>query len=120
MRLRRTCDEQMRKVLFAGHDLAGLLDPVFAEGSLQPVDDRTFDAQAGVAPVILILPMPRPLLGQTKSTDVADAAVDDRFLAMIAVVETSEVGERGAVETDELHTRVEHQRAQLLVHLVAA
>src|SRR3954468_15962390 len=105
MRLRRTRDRQMREVLFAGHDLAGLLDPVFAERSLQPIDDRTFDAQPGIAPVILVLPMPCPLLGQTEAADVADAAVDDRFLAMIAVVETSEVGEGWAVESDELHTR---------------
>src|SRR4051794_36468046 len=104
MRLRRTRDRQVREVLFAGHDLAGLLDPVLAERALQPGDDRTFDAQPGIAPVILVLPMPRPLLGQTKSADIADAAVDDRFLAMIAVVEAAEVRERGSVETDELHT----------------
>src|SRR4051794_732787 len=109
MRLRRTCDRQMRKVLFAGHDLAGLLDPVLAERALQPVDDRTFDAHPGIAPVILILPMPRPLLGQTEAADVGDAAVDDRFLAMIAVVETSEVRERRSMKTNQLHTRVEHQ-----------
>ena len=69
----------MRKVLLAGHDLAGLLDPVLAERPLQPVDDRTFDAQAGVAPVILVLPVTGPLLGQAESADVADAAVDDRL-----------------------------------------
>src|SRR5205085_30046 len=113
MCLRRACGSEMRKVLFAGHDLAGFLDPVFAERSLQSIDDRTFDAQTGIAPVVLVLRMSRPLLGQSKSADVADAAVDDRFLAMVAVVESPEVGEGGAMEADQLHARVEHQRSQI-------
>src|SRR3954464_12546657 len=108
MRLRRTGRGKMRKILLASHDLAGLLDPVLAERALQPVNDRTFDAQAGVAPVILVLRVPRPLLGQTKSADVADAAVDDRFLSMIAIVEAAEVRERRSMKTNQLHTRVEH------------
>src|SRR3954447_4104161 len=103
MRLRRTGRGKMRKVLLARHDLAGLLDPVLAERSLQPVDDRTFDAQAGIAPVILVLRVPRPLLGQAESADVADAAVDDRFLSMIAVVEPPEVGKGRPMKPNQLH-----------------
>src|SRR3954452_17945379 len=103
MRLRRAGGAEVRKVLLAGHDLAGLFDPVFAERSLQPIDDRTFDAQPGIAPVILVLRMPRPLLGQTKSADVADAAVDDRFLPMIAIVEAAEIRERRPMKPNQLH-----------------
>src|SRR4051812_35790069 len=99
MRLRRSDCGKMRKILLSGHDLAGLFDPVLTERSLQPIDDRPLDAQPGIAPVIFVLRMARPLLGQTKSADVADAAVDDRFLTMIAIVEPPEVRERGAVET---------------------
>src|SRR6266699_3283281 len=49
---------QMRKISLAGRNLAGLLDPIFAERSLQPIDDRTNDAQTGVAPVMAIVHAP--------------------------------------------------------------
>src|ERR1043165_5035253 len=109
MRRRRAGRGEVRKVLLAGHDLAGFLDPILAERALQPAHDRTFHAQSGIAPVILVLPMPGPLLCQTKSADVADTAVDDHLLAVIAVVEAAEVGEGKAVEPDQLYAGVEHQ-----------
>src|SRR3954447_14021967 len=120
MRLRRSDYGKMRKILLARHDLAGLLDPVLAERALQPVHDRTFDAQPGIAPVILVLRMPGPLLGQTKSADVADAAVDDRFLAMVAIIEPSKIRERGPMKAHQLHAGIEHQLPQLFVHFVSA
>src|SRR3954452_12360244 len=109
MGLRRARGAEGRKVLLAGHDLARLLDPVLAERSLHPVDDRPLHTQAGIAPVVLVLPAPRPLLGESIAADVADAAVDDRFLAMIAVVEPAEVGERRRMESDQANAGIEHQ-----------
>ena len=75
---------------------------------------------AGVAPVILVLRVAGPLLGEAVAADVADAAVDDRYLAVVAIVHAPEVGEGERVEANEADAGIEHQLLQLLVHLVAA
>src|SRR3954452_6576772 len=107
MGLRRACWLEMRKVLLAGDDLAGLLDPILAEGRLHPVDDRPLDAQTGVAPVILVLPMPGPLLGESISADVAGTAVDDGLFAMVAIIEPAEVRKSRQMESHEVNAGVE-------------
>src|SRR5437660_4289296 len=120
MRLRRSGRAEMREVALARGNLPGLLDPVLAERALQAIDDGSDDAQAGVAPVILVLRVTGPLLGQSEATDVADAAVDDRDLAMIAVVQPAQVANAQRMELADHDSRVFHQLLELVVHLVAA
>src|SRR6266550_1459203 len=120
MRLRRSGRAEVREVALSRGNLAGLLDPVLAERALQAIDNWSDDAQAGVAPVILVLRMARPLLGQSEAADVADAAVDDRDLAMIAVVQPAEVADAQRVEFADHDSSVVHQLLELVVHLVTA
>src|SRR5438874_7110983 len=103
MRRRRAGRRKVREVLVARRDLAGLLDPVLADRPLQSVDDRPFEPQPGVAPMLSVLPVAGPLLGESVAADVADAPVDDHLLAMIAIVEASPVSEGRLVILDELH-----------------
>src|ERR1051325_2322159 len=109
-----------REVLQPGRDLARLLDPVLAECRLHAADDGPLDAPAGVAPVVFSLAFPGPFLGDAEAADVADAAVDDHLLAVIAVVEAPDVAEAEGMKRAHLYAGGEHLVAYLVVHLVAA
>ena len=78
---------ELGEVPLAEQGLAGLLHPVLGEDRLQGADGRPFEAHAGVAPVLLVLAAAGPLLGDAVAEDVGDAAVEDRQLAVRAVVE---------------------------------
>ena len=96
----------MREISLAGRNLAGLFDPVFAECSLQPIDDRTNDAQSGVAPVMAILRMSAPLFRESISADVSDSPVDDHHFSVVAIVHASEVAEAEGMKHADLRARV--------------
>jgi hypothetical protein len=72
-------------VVRAGEHLAGGLEPVLGEGALQAAHDRAADADVGVAPVVGVLGVARPLLGDADAADHPDAAVGDQDLAVRAV-----------------------------------
>src|SRR5207244_7160629 len=120
MRRRRAGRRKVREVFVARRDLARLLDPVLAERALQAVDDRPFEPQAGVAPMLSVLSVPGPLLGESVAADVADTPVDDCFLAMIAIVEASPISEGRLVILDQLHAGAGHHLRQLPLHSAAA
>src|ERR1043165_6552842 len=94
MRGRRSGRGCLRKIFFARRRyFACLFDPVLAERALHVIDDRSFDAKAGIAPVLFVLRLSGPLLRDAVAADVADAAVDDHQLAMVAIVEAPDVRE---------------------------
>src|SRR6185369_10769691 len=99
-----------REVLLPCRNLARLLDPVLAERALHAIDDRAGDADADVAPVIFVLRVAGPLLGDAEAAEVADASVDDDELAVIAVVQPSEVADAERMELAHLHAGVAHDR----------
>src|SRR5215212_3668019 len=98
MRRRRSRGRDLREVLLARGDEAGLLDPVFRERRLQAVDDRSGDAQARVAELLLVPSVAAPLVGHTEAADVAAASVEDHQLAVVAVNEPGEVPEAQRME----------------------
>src|SRR5205814_7755671 len=83
-------------------------------------DDRSLNAQSAVAPMFLVLRVAGPLTRDPETADVADVAVDDRHLAVIAIVETPEVAERERMKEHEMHAGFFHQLLELAFHLVAA
>ena len=72
----------MREVFVTRCDFAGLLDPVFAESTLQTIDDRAGDANRRIAPMIVVLRVALPLFRETETADVTDASIDDYQLAV--------------------------------------
>jgi hypothetical protein len=68
--------------------------------------------------VVLILSVAGPFLGVAEAAEVADLSIDDDFLAVVAIVQTTEVLEGDGVELPDLDTRVFHQLLELGVHLV--
>ena len=68
-----------------------LLDPVLREHGLEAVDDRALQPHAGVAPMLGVVAVAEPLVGDAVAEGVADRAVDDEQLAMGAVIEAAEV-----------------------------
>src|SRR5437867_6437890 len=106
----------MREVAFARRNLARLFDPVFAERTLQPIHCRADDAKTGVAPVVQVLRMSGPLVGESKAADVSDAAIDDHDLAVIAIVQTPQVAEAEGMEHAHLRTRLPQEALQALLH----
>src|SRR6266851_3001254 len=107
----------MREVFFAPGNFAGLLDPVFAERSLQAIDDRTADAESCIAPMLAVLRVALPLLRETEAADVPDATVDDHEFAVIAIVHATEIAETQRMERTDLYAGVLHQLRELAVHL---
>ena len=110
----------MRKIFFAGGDLACLFDPVFAERSLQAIDDRSGHAKARVAPMVVILRVSFPFLRESETADVSDAAVDDGQLPMIAIVHASEIAEPQRMKCPELNARFAHRLREPAIHLAPA
>src|SRR6185369_5854589 len=97
-----------REVLLPCRNLTRLLDPVLAERALHAIDDRAGDADADVAPVILVLRVPGPFFGDAEAAEVTDASVDDDDLAVIAVVQSSKVADAQRMELAHLHAGVAH------------
>jgi hypothetical protein len=103
----------------ADEDVAGGLQPVLGERALQPAHDRPADAHVGVAPVIGVLRVPGPLVGDADAADEAGAAVDDAELAMCAVVQAADRVGLGRAEDREVRARVAHLAGELAAHLRA-
>jgi hypothetical protein len=72
--------------------LAGGLEPVFGEPGVQVGDGRAGDAAVSLAPVVGVLGVAGPHVGDADATGEADAAVGDEDFAVSAVVEAAEVG----------------------------
>src|SRR2546427_467153 len=120
MRRRRADGASVGKVLLARRDLTCLLDPVLAERRLQAIDNRAAHSQSGVAKMLAILRMAGPLAGDAESADEADAPVDDGDLAMIAIVQSSQIAEANGMKLADLHAGAFHQHLQTTVHFVTA
>src|SRR6266545_4223445 len=120
MRGRRSYRRELRKILLSRRHFAAGLDPVVAERPLKAIDDRPLDAQAGVAPVVLVLGAAGPLVGDAVAADVADASVDDHLLAMIAIVQSTEVLEAQGVKTLHDDAGVGHEFCDVAAHLATA
>ena len=82
---------QRRKVVAAVQYFARDLDPVVVERGLDLRDDRTFDLEVHVAPMVRVLRMALPLVGDADAACEADRAVDDQQLAVRTVVQAAEV-----------------------------
>src|SRR5688572_19505477 len=82
---------QRRKVVAAVQHFARDLDPVVVERGLHLRDDRTFDLEVHVAPMVRILRMALPLVGDADAACEADRAVDHQQLAVRTVVQAAEV-----------------------------
>ena len=83
-------DSSGRVVQRAGDELPVRLEPVLGKPGLQRRDRRPFDADLHVAPVVGVLALPEPLIGDPRATGEADAAVDDERLPVRPVVEPAE------------------------------
>ena len=78
---------EVRQVVLAAQDLAGGLQPVLGEGALEPADDRPPYPDVGVAPVVGVLCVAGPLLGDADAARHAHRAVGDQHPPMRAVRE---------------------------------
>lgn len=94
------------KTAFAGGDAMRLFDPVFHEHGLQRLHGRPFDAHCRVAPVIFVLAIAQPLIGNAMSERVPDGAVEDQQFAVSAVIEAPQVQPAGAAVARQLHAVV--------------
>ena len=79
----------MGQVVLAAQDLPRCLQPVLGEGALQPTDYRSPDANVGVPPMVRVLRVPGPLLGDPHSTRHPHLAVRDQDPAVRAVGEAA-------------------------------
>ena len=70
--------------------------------------------------MVFVLGVTGPLFGESVASDVADPAVDDGFLAMVAVIQAAEIAQGRRMKANESHAGIEHQLRQLFVHLVTA
>ena len=72
-------------------ELGRALEPVLREAGLQRTDRRTLDPDLQIAPVLVVLRVAGPVIGDPGAAGEADAAVDDERLAMRAVVDAPQV-----------------------------
>ena len=79
-----------RVVQLPRHQLARALEPVLREPRLQRRDGGPLDADLDVAPVVRVLRVPAPVVGDAGAAGEGDAAVDDQRLAMGPMVEAGE------------------------------
>src|SRR5687767_15509929 len=87
----RSCRLEARKVFFSSRNLAGLLNPVLGKRGLEFSHRRAFDPDHGVSPVFLILRVAGPLIGNAVTEHESDPPVDHDDLAVIAVIELSQI-----------------------------
>ena len=65
---------ELGQVAGADEDVAGRLEPVLGEGALQAAHDGARDAHVGVAPVVGVLRVARPLLRDADAAGHPDRA----------------------------------------------
>ena len=98
----------LREILFTDRHLAGLLDPVLAEDTLQGGDQRTFHANRSVTPVVAVLPVAAPLFGDAVPADVSNASVDHGDLPMRSQVHATDVADLQRPEAADMASRIIH------------
>ena len=108
---------EVGQVVLAGEHLAGPLEPVLGERALQPADDRPADADVGVAPVVGVLGVARPLRGDPDPAGHPDPAVGDQHAAVGAVREPLDRVRLRRPEEDHLARRRRASRDQAALHL---
>ena len=86
----------------AADQFAGRLQPVLGEAGLQRHDARPLDLDLHVAPVLRVLGVAGPVIGDARAAGEAQPAVDDERLAMGAVVEAPERAGADRVEPRQL------------------
>src|SRR5687767_10254782 len=106
---------QRRKHPFAHEQLASLPDPVFAEGGLHAVNDRAAEPYAYVNDALLRALFSQPAVDDAMAADEGDSSVDDRKLAVIALVEDADIGEGRTMKLAELAAGLH----ELLLHVLA-
>ena len=111
---------ERREVVGAVQHLAGDLDPVVHEHGLHLRDHRPFGPKVRVAPVLGILGIAAPDVGDADTAGEPDRAVDDEHLAVRAVVHPVEVVPDGLVELADADSGVDHRRELIGVELAAA
>ncbi|MPM80038.1 hypothetical protein SDC9_127082 [bioreactor metagenome] len=76
-----------REIVPAGKHLPRGLDPVVIERRLRLQHHRAAHAKMDVAPVLLVLRVPAPLIGNANTAGVGHLAVDNQQLAVRAIVD---------------------------------
>ena len=108
-RRRRRRAREPRKVRIAAPCTRPVVTrPVVEKRRLQLADDRPFESRAGVAPAVRMFGIAAPHVVDAVAERVADAAVDHRDLAMVALVVARELAEAHAV----IDAEVDAGRAQ--------
>src|SRR6185436_9697205 len=74
-----------------GDQLAGFLQPVVSKTGLERTHRRTLQADLDVAPVIVVLRVPHPMIGDAGPAGKRDSPVDDQRFSMRAMVEAAGV-----------------------------
>jgi hypothetical protein len=101
-------------------DLGVGLQPVVHEGRLHLGDDRPFDAEVVVAPVVLVLGVAQPVVGDAHSAGEADPPVHHEELSVGAVVDAVQVVPAQRMVALDLRSRFLHALEELRVHPLAA
>ena len=83
-----------------------LLDPVLHEYGLQSAHDRTFDANRGIPPMLFVLALSQPLIGDAVAEHVADRAIDDQQFAMGSLIESAQIHPARTAVLRKLHAAI--------------
>ena len=108
------------EIVRAVEDHAGGLDPVVVEGGLHLRHHRALDAEVQVAPVVGVLRMAFPLVGDADAAGESHRAVDHQQLAMGAIVEAADVVPLERPVLLDVDAGVAHALEQVVLHLDAA
>jgi hypothetical protein len=99
---------------------AGRLPPVVEKRALELGDRGSDDAEVGVAPVLGVLRVTEPLVGDPHAAGEPDVAIDHQQLAVGAVVEPADRVPARLVVPTELNARILHLLQIRLIDLAAA
>ena len=111
---------KLGKIRFSVQHMAGDLDPVLHEGGLHVRHRGAFEAEMRVAPVLRILRIAAPFVGDADAAGIADAPVDHHDLAMRAVVDGGEGVPAQRVVLLDFHPGGLHLLDRAVVDLAAA
>ena len=109
-----------REIAGAVEHFAGHLHPVVVERGLHLRDDGTLDAEMHVSPVVGILRVAHPLVGDADAAGECDPAVDHQQLAMGAIVEAVQVIPLQWTVLLDVDATILHFLQQVVLHLDAA
>ena len=100
--------------------ITGRLDPVVQKGGLHLGYHGTLDPKVHVAPVIRVLRMAAPLIGDTNTAGKARVTVDDQNLPMSAIVDPCQGVPAQRVIPLDLDSRLLHAANHCVVDFFAA